>query len=139
MMYDQHGGDNQVWSLDTEGLISSQLEPRLFMTEVNNKVMLGVETRETVRWTLDEDSGMIRVRDNPDMVLTEKCGKLLVASARDECPHQTWSIIDADREIENAAKPATSCHLKYPIPDTVDLDTATDWELRCSVTVIAIL
>ena len=44
-MYDHHGGDNQVWSLDTEGLISSQLDPRLLLTaDVDGSVVL--ETKE---------------------------------------------------------------------------------------------
>ena len=140
-MYDHHGGDNQVWRLDTDGRICSQLEPRLFLTtEVSGKgVVLGSNKENTARWTIEEDSGLIRMKEHPELVITEQCGKLLVSPARDECPHQTWDIMDADREIEGAAKPATSCHLKYPIPDSVDLDTATDWELRCSVKVISSL
>ena len=125
-----------MWSLDTEGLISSQLDPRVFLTaDVNGSVVLGTKKEDTVMWTIEEDSGMIRMREHPELVITEKCGNLSVVTARDECPHQAWDIIDADKEIENAAKPATSCHLKYPIPDSVGLDTATDWELRCSVKV----
>ena len=135
-MYDHHGEDNQVWNVDTEGLISSQLQPRLFLTEVQGSLVLGSNKEETVRWTIEEDTGMIRMKKDPIMVITEKCGKLEVVPARDECPQQIWDIIDADKEIESAAKPATSCHLKYPIPDSVDLDSATDWELRCSVKVI---
>ena len=135
-MYGNHGEDNQVWNVDTEGLISSQLQPRLFLTEVQGSLVLGSNKEETVRWTIEEDTGMIRMKKDPIMVITENCGKLEVVPARDECPQQIWDIIDADKEIESAAKPATSCHLKYPIPDSVDLDSATDWELRCSVKVI---
>ena len=59
---------------------------------------------------------MIRMKEHPELVITEKCGKLLVSPARDECPHQTWDIMDADREIEGAAKPAT-----FPADQTTPL------------------
>jgi len=134
-MYCHHGGDNQIWNVDTEGLISSQLEPRMFLTESSGSLALSSNKEEAVRWKIEKETGMIRMKNDPGMVITEKCGKLLMAPGRDESPQQIWDIIDADKEIESAAKPATSCHLKYPIPDSVDLDTATDWELRCSVKV----
>ena len=70
--------------------------------------MLNTKKEDTVRWTIEEDSGMIRMKEQPELVITEKCGKLLVVPARDECPQQIWDIIDADKDIESAAKPASA-------------------------------
>ena len=53
-MYSHHGGDNQTWSLDTEGLISSQLDPGLFLTEVQGDVLLSSKKEEAVRWSIEE-------------------------------------------------------------------------------------
>ena len=52
-MYSHHGGDNQVWSLDTEGLISSQLDPGLFLTEVQGDVLLSSKKEDAVRWSIE--------------------------------------------------------------------------------------
>ena len=48
-MYCHHGGDNQIWNVDTEGLISSQLEPRMFLTEYSGSLVLGSNKEEAVR------------------------------------------------------------------------------------------
>ena len=52
-MYSHHGGDNQTWSLDTEGLISSQLDPGLFLTEVQGDVLLSSKKEDAVRWSME--------------------------------------------------------------------------------------
>ena len=52
-MYSHHGGDNQIWSLDTEGLISSQLDPGLFLTEVQGDVLLSSKKEDAVRWSME--------------------------------------------------------------------------------------
>ena len=52
-MYSHHGGDNQTWSLDTEGLISSQLDPGLFLTEVQGDVLLSSKKEDAVRWSIE--------------------------------------------------------------------------------------
>ena len=48
-MYCHHGGDNQVWNVDTEGLISSQLEPRMFLTESSGSLVLSSSKEEAAR------------------------------------------------------------------------------------------
>ena len=69
-MYCHHGGDNQIWNVDTEGLISSQLDPRLFLTtDDHGSVVLDTKKEDTVRWTIEEDSGMIRMKLPEDRVL----------------------------------------------------------------------
>ena len=102
--------------------------------------MLGVERekvvvtrgREEVRWCLEPVTGghTIRLSSNPELVMTDRVGKLVVESLKDECPHQCWQLVE---ELEVTARPATSCHLRYPLPPQVE--TCEDWELSCSVSV----
>jgi len=143
---DQHGGDNQAFHWDTRvGDISSVVVSHMVLKmREDGKVVLGKregDVRE--RWVLgscgvldDIESksihcGSICSMADKAMLLTDKKGELVVEQIRDECPHQTWEIVKAG--AEEGAKPATSCHLKYPLPAKVE--TSSTWQLECSVVV----
>ena len=67
--------------------------------------------------------GVIVSRLDPSWVLADsRRGKLVVQRKRDECPHQTWEVVSA--RAEDHAKPATSCHLAYKLPEQVTTDCA---------------
>ena len=66
---------------------------------------------------------MIGSRLDPGWVVADsRQGKLVVQRKRDECPHQTWEVVSA--RAEDHAKPATSCHLAYKLPEQVTTDFA---------------
>jgi len=133
LVYDFHGGDNQTWYFDESGRISSLLNSKLYLTvdDDNNVVTDTVRDDGRDKWILEEN-GLIRCLGIKDMVLTEKCCTLIMDKLKDEDPYQRWSLPPAD-DVPDASCPATSCHLRYPLPREVD--TCTDWELKCSVTV----
>merc|ERR1711892_1314144 len=143
---DQHGGDDQAFDWDTRvGDITSMLDREMVLKMTDDgKVVLGTrkgEARE--RWLLgscgvldviESDAihcGPICSQADNKLVLTDRKGKLVVEQIKDECPHQTWEIVKA--ESEEGGKPATSCHLKYPLPAEVELTSF--WQLECSVVV----
>jgi len=133
LVYDFHGGDNQTWYFDESGRISSLLNSKLYLTvdDDNNVVTDTVRDDGRDKWIFEEN-GLIRCLGIKDMVLTEKCCTLIMDKLKDEDPYQRWSLPPAD-DVPDASCPATSCHLRYPLPREVD--TCTDWELKCSVTV----
>ena len=105
------------------------------MVDEDGSLVLGRSRREDGRdqWIWNKDTGVVQCLGVEDVVLTEVCGgQLRLESLRDECPYQQWSLVEADSVQQ--ARPATSCHLKYPLPSHVD--TCHDWELSCSVTVL---
>jgi len=134
--YNHHGGDNQVLIINDEGRVRSKLDPDMFlMVDEDGSLVLGRSRRDDGRdqWIWNKDTGVVQCLGVDDVVLTEVCGgQLRLESQRDECPYQQWSLVEADSVQQ--ARPATSCHLKYPLPSHVD--TCHDWELRCSVTVL---
>merc|ERR1712106_1154179 len=143
---DQHGGDNQAFDWDTRvGDITSVVDKDLvLLVRDDGKVVLGQregEARE--RWVLgscgvldDIESeaihcGSICNLADKQMALTDSKGKLVVEQIKDERPHQTWENVRA--EAEEGGKPATSCHLKYPLP--AEVENSSFWQLECSVVV----
>ena len=149
-MYPHHGGDNQVWRLEEGGVISTQLDPALVLVVgEGGAVVLGPRAGAGQSWGAGE-GGLLSWGDT-GLVLTQQCGGGVgAAPPREECPHQSWDLVPA-ADMDTAATPATSCHLRYPLPGDVSphvstlsmlppadtLDTCQDWELRCSVTVSA--
>ena len=143
---DQHGGDNQAFHWDTRiGDIASVVDSNLVLRiSEEGRVVLGRrqgDARE--RWILgscgnldDIESeaihcGSICSLENKELVMTDRKGSLVVEQIRDECPHQTWEVVKS--QAEETAKPATSCHLKYPLP--AEVEESSFWQLENSVVV----
>ena len=134
--YSHHGGENQLWNIVQGGRVQSKLDPEKFlMVDEDGCIVLGNSLRGDGRdqWILHKDTGVIQSQGVENAVLTEVCGgQLRMEILRDECPYQQWRLVPAGSV--QLAQPATSCHLKYPLPG--HMDTCHDWELRCSVTVL---
>ena len=131
-----HGGDNQVFIFHSDGLVSSALDPDLVLGGEGDKVVL-TRNREESRWSLHTVTGghIIRLCSSPGLVMADRAGNLVLEAERDESPEQCWRLLEARGELEEAARPATSCHLRYPLPQEVE--DCSDWELSCTVTVAA--
>ena len=132
--YDIHGGDNQVWNITDEGRISSELNTDMVLVkDSDNNVVLGKNRDDdSDKWKLEE-KGVIRNLSAPALVMTDCCGRVKMLAEQEQCPEQSWSLETLESLRIHEAQPATSCHLKYPLP--VSVDTCSDWELRCEVTV----
>ena len=136
-----HGGDNQVFLLQSDGLLSSALEPGLHLA-VQGDLRVVTRRSEEARWSLQPlqsltggEAHTIRLLSSPGLVMTDRDGHLVVEEERDQSPEQSWRLLEATEEPEAAARPATSCHLRYHLPPEVE--TCADWELSCSVLVAA--
>ena len=123
-MYPHHGGDNQVWRLEEGGLISTQLDPALVLVVgEGGAVVLGQRAGAGQSWGAGE-GGLLRWGDT-GLVLTQQCGGGVgAAPPREECPHQSWDLVPA-ADMDTAATPATSCHLRYPLPGDVSPHVST--------------
>ena len=131
-----HGGDNQVFVFQGDGLICSALDPGLVLGAEEGGVVL-TSNREEARWSLHTVTGghIIRLSSSPGLVMADRAGNLVLEAERDESPEQCWRLEDVRDELEEAARPATSCHLRYPLPPEVE--DCSDWELSCTLTVTA--
>ena len=128
-----HGGDNQVFLLSSAGLISSALDPDLVLG-VEGEAVVVTRRRESATWCLEPVTGghIIGLASNPSLVMADRGGRLVVERRKDECPHQSWRLLPGE-VIEDPALPATSCHLRYPLPQEVE--DCSNWSLSCTVTV----
>ena len=126
-MYPHHGGDNQVWRLEEGGVISTQLDPALVLVVgEGGAVVLGQRAGAGQSWGAGQ-GGLLSWGDT-GLVLTQQCGGGVgAAPPREECPHQSWDLVPA-ADMDTAATPATSCHLRYPLPGDVSPHVST-----CSV------
>ena len=131
-----HGGDNQVFLLHSDGLVSSALDPALVVGREGEGVVL-TRRREEASWSLQSVTGgqIIRLQSSPGLVMTDRDGQLVLEEEREESPDQCWRLVEVSGELEAAARPATSCHLHYPLPSQVEDCSA--WSLSCTVTVAA--
>ena len=130
-----HGGDNQRFLLNSDGLISSALEPGLLLAGEEGRVV--TRRSEEVRWSLQSVTGghVIRLQSSPGLVMTDRAGQLVLEEEREESPEQCWRLLEVTAEPEEAAKPATSCHLRYHLP--AEVEDCRAWELSCTVRVTA--
>ena len=134
LVYDHnHGGDNQVFTVTTEGLIISALDPDLVLSG-DGEVVVTTRRKENVVWRLASVTGghTIGLASDPRLVMADRGGRLVLETVKDECPHQCWRLVPEERK-EEAALPATSCHLRYPLP--AEVETCSGWELSCNLTV----
>ena len=129
-----HGGDNQVFLLHSDGLLSSALDPALVLGGEGDSVVL-TRSREETRWDLQPVTGghIIRLLSSPGLVMTDRDGQLVLEAEREESPEQCWRVLEVSDGVEEAARPATSCHLRYPLPQEVE--DCSNWSLSCTVTV----
>ena len=131
-----HGGDNQVFLLHSDGLLSSALDPALVLGVKGDSVVL-TRSREEASWSLQPVTGgqTIRLLSSPGQVMTDRDGYLVLEAERDESPEQSWRLVEVTEGVEEAARPATSCHLLYTLPQEVE--DCSSWCLSCTVTVTA--
>ena len=131
-----HGGDNQVFLLHSDGRLSSGLGPGLMVAAQGDRVVL-TRRSEQARWSLRSVTGghTVSLLSSPGLVMTDRAGHLVLEEERDESPEQCWRLLEATAEVEDAARPATSCHLRYDLPAKVE--DCRDWELSCTARVTA--
>ena len=130
-----HGGDNQVFLLHSDGQLSSALGPGLLLAAEGDRVVL-TRRSEEARWSLQSVTGGHLVRLlSTGRVMTDRGGHLVLEEEREESPEQCWRLVEVTAEVEEAARPATSCHLRYDLP--AEVENCRDWELSCTARVTA--
>lgn len=138
-LWERHDGESQHWIFRQDGTIASGMDSNVVIDVLDGAmedktpiVIAPHHGGDNQKWNFRY--GFIECMKDQNFVLSESNGKLVLERKSVNFTYQKWECLRSSISIEKAiAKPATTCHLRYALPDHIE--TSRVWVLKNSIRV----